>query len=498
MKTKNTKLKEVKQFFSDEIPKIPPHWKLVPLEEVCYKIENGGTPSTSVRENYDESGIPFIRGENVLQNGEVVLLKKQIRISKTAHENQSNSIIHPKDVLMNLVGPPLGKIGLVPDEIVEANINQGLVLMRTVPSYDPKLLWYCLRSPFYYNYILKMARGDRQLYIRESNVGKIPIPIIPPNEQKRLVYKLDQLFSINNSVKQALKSIPPLIKKLQRSILMPAFRGNLVENEKNSTPELLEKIRKKRQIDDQKWNISDDDLGESDYYAQLCPIPKTWTYVKLKDVIHEAQSGFACGKRDENGYVQLRMNNIGLQGKLVLDKILKVPKSETNLEKFKLKNNDILFNNTNSAELVGKTAIFRGEIENCVFSNHITRIRVDESLTIPEWATLLLLWQQQLGIFERSCRRFVGQAGLERDRILLIEYPLPPLQEQKFIVSKIEELVSSSHRVQQSVEFALQASNEIQRSILTKAFAGELVSKDPKDESSPVFAEKIRTEKESI
>jgi type I restriction enzyme S subunit len=96
-------------------------------------------------------------------------------------------------------------------------------------------------------------------------------------------------------------------------------------------------------------------------------LPDGWVWARLSDVINDFQPGFACGARDDRGYVQLRMNNIGLDGKVVLDKTLKVPTEKTNMEKYNLRMGDILFNNTNSVELIGKTALFMDEINDCVF-----------------------------------------------------------------------------------------------------------------------------------
>lgn len=82
-------------------------------------------------------------------------------------------------------------------------------------------------------------------------------------------------------------------------------------------------------------------------------IPKEWKVAKLKDIILEAKSGFACGKRDENGILQLRMDNIETEGWINTEAGVKVPILE-GVEKYLLRPGDILFNNTNSVDLIGK------------------------------------------------------------------------------------------------------------------------------------------------
>jgi type I restriction enzyme, S subunit len=216
-----------------------------------------------------------------------------------------------------------------------------------------------------------------------------------------------------------------------------------------------------------------------------------WAVAKINEVVEEFQPGFACGRRQDNGYVQLRMNNIGLEGKVVTNSLLRVPKLETNLEKYKLKKRDIIFNNTNSAELVGKTVIFNDEIENCVYSNHLTRIRVNENLILPEFLVNYLRLEQRKGTFELLCRRFVGQAAVPRESLLNLEFLLPPINEQKRIIQKIEELFKESKSARESLDKIPQIMKKFKQSVLASAFKGELVPQDPNDEPAEKLLEKI-------
>ena len=163
-------------------------------------------------------------------------------------------------------------------------------------------------------------------------------------------------------------------------------------------------------------------------------VPKDWETTLIGEVIVDAQTGFASGQRDESGILQLRMNNITTEGHVLLDSYLKVPVPQ-DIDKYLLKSGDILFNNTNSVDLIGKTSLFQNECKNCTFSNHITRIRIDENKLLPEWLlyNFIKLWHS--GHFSRICSRHVGQAGIRNDQILKILISLPSLPEQKKIVT---------------------------------------------------------------
>src|SRR5437868_4370952 len=105
-------------------------------------------------------------------------------------------------------------------------------------------------------------------------------------------------------------------------------------------------------------------------------LPAGWQWADLGEVIIEAQSGFASGTRDLKGTIQLRMNNVDTWGNLVWDKFIRVPADQDAISKYQLLEGDVVFNNTNSVELVGKSALFSGYSEPVLYSNHFTRIRV--------------------------------------------------------------------------------------------------------------------------
>jgi restriction endonuclease S subunit len=206
-------------------------------------------------------------------------------------------------------------------------------------------------------------------------------------------------------------------------------------------------------------------------------LPAGWTWVEMGDIVREYQPGFACGSRDAQGYVQLRMNNIGVESRVALESVLRVPKRLTNLEKYELKNGDVLFNNTNSPELVGKTVLYRGEIDQCVFSNHISRLRVDESLVVPAWLTWTLVTEQRRGTFQKMCHRFVGQAGISRKDLLRLPVSIPPLKEQRRIVAKMEELFEELRTASDALQKAPSTTKQFRQSILARALLGELTER---------------------
>jgi type I restriction enzyme S subunit len=164
----------------------------------------------------------------------------------------------------------------------------------------------------------------------------------------------------------------------------------------------------------------------------------SWQTLHLSDVLADAKSGFACGEDPQDGVFQFRMNNVTIEGTLDLSKKRRVPKATRNLDAFLVEPGDVLFNATNSPELVGKSAFFPGHQEPAVFSNHFLRLRPHagqlDGRFLARWLTL----QFQRRTFEGMCRQWVNQATVGRDSLLALEIPLPPLAEQRRIAEVLD------------------------------------------------------------
>jgi len=203
-------------------------------------------------------------------------------------------------------------------------------------------------------------------------------------------------------------------------------------------------------------------------------LPKGWRWVKLGEVMENAVSGFACGERHPDGVIQLRMNNIDTRGNFVWTDFLRVPASAQMVNAYALQIGDVLFNNTNSTELVGKSAIFRGHSETVVFSNHFTRLRPKRDALFPEFLADWLIHQWQLGLFANICNRWIGQSAVKPAKLLSLDLPLPPLSEQKRIAAVLNEQMAAVERARMAAVEELETINRLPAALLRRAFAGEL------------------------
>lgn len=174
------------------------------------------------------------------------------------------------------------------------------------------------------------------------------------------------------------------------------------------------------------------------YGSDLTKFNKKFTSVKFSSVVSLFKSGVGAGKQDQaegdEGIIQIRPTNIDNFGNLKFDKNVFLPYG---FKGDKLKVDDVLFNNTNSQELVGKTAILLEEKE-LFYSNHITRIVVDKSQVLPLYIWIILNIYQENKIFYALCTNWNNQSGVGLELLKSLPIPLPPIEIQENIVSIIQ------------------------------------------------------------
>jgi restriction endonuclease S subunit len=229
------------------------------------------------------------------------------------------------------------------------------------------------------------------------------------------------------------------------------------------------------------------EFNHQDTRSQL---PGGWKWVKLGEAIVEAQHGFAIGERDPEGVIQLRMNNVTTQGQFDWSSFIRVPADSETIAAYRLQSGDVLFNNTNSTELVGKTALFEGHAEPVVFSNHFTRIRTNAEKLDSRFLAFWLHQQWQRGVFANICNRWIGQSAVQRERLLSLEIRLPSLAEQKRIARILQEQIAAVEQARRSAEAQLQAAEQLPAAHLRAVFADSEDTRWPRTRLGEVICQR--------
>ncbi|MEM1495858.1 restriction endonuclease subunit S, partial [Bacillus velezensis] len=207
----------------------------------CYNINCGGTPSKDISE---EGEIPFLKVYNIVNNKVDFSYKPQY-IPKEVHKSKlKKSMLRPNDVIMNIVGPPLKKIAIIPEEYSEMNMNQAIVRFRPIKYVLPKYLYYCLQYDETLRDVINKTRGvvgQSNISVSQSRNLVMPIPSI--EEQAEIVSKLEEMIK-REEIVLSLVSDEKNLDELKQSILSKAFRGELGTNDpsEESAIELLKEV----------------------------------------------------------------------------------------------------------------------------------------------------------------------------------------------------------------------------------------------------------------
>ncbi|MCP5495844.1 MAG: restriction endonuclease subunit S [Leptospiraceae bacterium] len=204
----------------------------------------------------------------------------------------------------------------------------------------------------------------------------------------------------------------------------------------------------------------------------------------IKQCSTTLKSGFGAGKdyQDDvsDGVIQIRPTNLGENGTLKFDRNVLLPKEllETH-SNYLLEKGDLLFNNTNSQELVGKTVFFNLD-GNYFHSNHITKIKVNNNIILPEYLALILNVYQSKKIFYNICTNWNNQSGVGIELLSKLKVPIPNLKTQSKVIEKFNSAYSSKRSKEAKAKELLESID----SYLLKELG---ITLPPKSEAKKVF-----------
>ena len=417
-----------------EIPfDIPESWKLVKLGKV-FCLEMGQSPDgNTVSETGD--GIEFHQGKVYFGKSEL-----QYSPQKTTAPTK---YAEPNSVLL-CVRAPVGKVNITRRSIC---IGRGLCAVKPIGGVDVEFVYYwltMLESTF-----VKKATGTTFVAITGEVVKNQVIPLPPLAEQKRIVIKIKELLPLIDRYEAAWSKLEEFNKRfpsdMQKSILHLAIQGKLVEQrpEEGTGEELFQQIQAEKQALIKAGKIKKEKpLDEIKEEEMPFDIPKTWKWVSVGSVCVNIQYG-SSQKSSVTGKVPvLRMGNIQ-NGRLVWDKLVYTSDNEE-ISKYPLQYNDLLFNRTNSKELVGKTAIYKGEFP-AIYAGYL--VRVTPLKICSDYLNYVMQSQFYWSYCQTVRSDAIGQSNINAEKLKRFVFPLPPLAEQKRIVAKLEEILPLCDRL---------------------------------------------------
>lgn len=220
-------------------------WTSVPAAEICEKVQSGGTPKAG----FAEAGVPFLKVYNIVDQRVAFDYKPQF-VSQAIHESElRKSQVFPNDVLMNIVGPPLGKVAVVPADHSAWNINQAITLFRPSTKITSQWIYILLCEGAPIRDVLARTKGSvGQVNISLSQCRAFEFQVPSVEEQTEIVRRVETLFALADRLEARLAQAQTAATRLTPALLAKAFRGELVPQDPNDEPaaELLRRLQAER------------------------------------------------------------------------------------------------------------------------------------------------------------------------------------------------------------------------------------------------------------
>ncbi|WP_126425050.1 restriction endonuclease subunit S [Brevibacillus marinus] len=372
-------------------------WEKVRLGDVG-EFKTGGTPSRK-NLNYFEGDIPWITtvslGKTFINETDAVEY-----ISSEAVENSSTKIISPNSIMIGIrVG--IGKVSI---NTVPMATNQDIVSIENIDEnkiYKPYLVYFIKSSN---NILNALKRGATIQGISVEVLKSLNIPLPPRETQKQIAKTLDTASELLALRKQQLAELDNLIK----SVFYDMF-GDPVVNEKG------------------------------------------WEKGKIKDLAASISYGTSQKASTEKlSYPILRMNNITYQGELDLSDLKYIDLSDSDKEKYLVYKGDLLFNRTNSRELVGKTAVFR-EDSPMAFAGYLVRLVPNEKGN-SEFISAFLNSTYGKKLLYKMAKNIIGMANINAKEFSNIEIYIPPIELQNQFADIVSKIEQQKFLVRQAIE----------------------------------------------
>lgn len=415
---------------------VPENWVWVRLGAVC-GFERGITfPSSAKQNERDDENIPCLRTANVQDELE---LNDLIYVNKKYYKNNIDKLIRKNDIIMSTANSRelVGKTSFV-YKVEYPMIFGGFVMALRANKLLSKFLFYYLRLEF----LLGRFRGESTQTTNIANIsssvlGEYTFPLPPLSEQQRIVERIEELFAKLDEAKERLQEVVDSFAVRKAAILHKAFTGELT----------------------QQWRLEN---GVSD---------ESWEEKTIGEICSSLKYGTSKKSSDDGEVVVLRMGN--LQNGEIDWSNLAYTSDEEDIKKYLLKSGDVLFNRTNSPELVGKTSIYRGEMP-AIYAGYLIKLDYEKNIVVGDYLNYYLNSSKAKEYYMQVKTDGVSQSNINAKKIGEFEIPLPTLSEQHEIVRLIDDLLARERAAQQVTEQALASIDLMKKSILARAFRGEL------------------------
>lgn len=471
---------------------LPEGWVWARLGAVSSFIGRGRGPKY-----VETDGIPVVN-QKCIRWGYVDITK--IRLTSRESFDNISADLHLRfgDILWNSTGTgTIGRVAVYDGSLDDATVDSHVTIVRSENA-DPYFLCYYLQTIRVQQLVLGANVGStNQLELPRRFVQELWCPIPPLAEQRRIVARIDELFTEIADGETALARARADLDTWRRALLKAAVTGELTrewreENRPGETGEdVLERVVRERGV----YAFT----GSRSHRArttQLIPVgefdlPGGWVWSRL-DSLGEIVGGVTVDKnRLPTNSIEvpyLRVANVQ-RGHLALDNVKVISVEKSRAENLQLRTGDILLNEGGDRDKVGRGWIWEGQIENCIHQNHVFRLRLYEKNMNPYFISH---YANEMGrrFFLENGRQTTNLASISLSTVSRLPVPVGPAEEIDEAMRLLGQYLVALEDVEKHINDAPSAA-VARQSILKSAFEGRLVPQDPAEEPAEVMLTRL-------
>lgn len=498
---------------------MPLHW--VRLGELTERIGSGATPRGG-KSAYVKSGIPFLRSQNIWNDG--LSLQDVAYITPETHERMSNTHVFPNDILLNITGASLGRCTVVPPNLESANVSQHVTIIRAIAPINRQYLHYLIMSPYTQSLVWGRQVGMAREGLSKKVLQQFEIPLPPLEEQLRIVQKVHELMELCDRLEQqtsdqleahetlvdtllgtltqsenatelannwarlsahfdTLFTTEQSIDKLKQTIGQLAVTGRLVDQyeEDETAAKLFGRISNEKQRLVKSKVLKQPKSRAPLETSELPSLPSSWSWVKLADVISVMDAGWspACPSRPADPEVWGVLKTTAVQvmkyqeheNKQLADN--KEPK-----EQYEVRRGDILITRAGPKNRVGISCVVDETRDKLMISDKIIRFHLIELGLSEEYICLCLNAGETNKYLERAKSGMAeSQMNISQDKLKKAPIPLCPVNEQYRIIKKYRELTMLCDRLKSSLRLESKTRSQLAEVIVEEGLSVSIPSK---------------------
>ncbi|MBF6221098.1 restriction endonuclease subunit S [Nocardia abscessus] len=330
------------------------------------------------------------------------------------------------------------------------------------------------------------------VHITRGRFDQTPVAIPPLAEQGRIASALDNHFSRLDAAISALTMAERRQRILSESLISRAVTGRLLGVEQ-SPIESGDELRKRILSDRVQKVLRRRAIPAAPGVEFPAEVPNHWAIASIDELAANIEYGSSAKARErecESDIPVLRMGNLQ-SGSLDTRALRYLPSNHEDCRKLLLADGDLLFNRTNSAELVGKSAVYRSSLGPMTFASYLIRCQFLDGVE-PEWVNLVINSSYGRRYISSVASQQVGQANVNGKKLAAMPIPLPPLCEQRAILDELDLQRERSVQLRQLTEQAKSRAAALRRSLLSFALAGNLLPQDSADEPASILLANIK------